>query len=198
LPYQFLLDYLGFQVNTQRTFDVMRSPPRTLTTPRLHLRPVEYADARRTAELVTPDVAANLSTWASPMSEEQAVERIRRSQDMLAKGEAVDFAITNGESSELLGWIGLATTAPGTARLGYWLGRSYRGRGVMTEAVMAFVPAAGIWLDASLIKAQTLSGNDASSALLLRAGFRREGEDAVLIERTGETVICSSFALHLS
>ena len=158
--------------------------PRSLQvrTVRLLLRPVEDTDAAATAALVTPDVAANLSTWPSPMSVAQAAAKIGRSKAMLAKREAVDLAIVDSTNDALLGWIGLACIAPATARLGYWLGGCARGRGLMNEAVTVAVPAAAAFLGAGRIVAMVLKDNAPSIAVLRATGFEFNGEELVPFE----------------
>src|SRR5262245_19729198 len=85
-------------------------------TPRLTLRPVEHNDAAPTALLVTPDVAANLSTWPSPMSVEQTLAKIREAEHQAAGRTALDCAIIERSTGALLGWIGLGLTEGRDAR----------------------------------------------------------------------------------
>jgi len=153
-----------------------------MRTARLSLRPVEEMDAAATAALVTPDVAANLSTWPSPMSAAQATAKIERSRAMLNTREAVDLAILDRNDGALLGWIGLARVAPATARLGYWLGGGARDRGMMKEAVTVAVPAAATFLDAGRIVAMVLKDNAPSIAVLRATGFEFNGEELVPFE----------------
>ena len=164
-----------------------------LQTDRLVMRPVEDADAAATAALVTPDVAANLSTWPSPMSVAQAAAKIARSKTMLATREALDLAIVDRSGGTLLGWIGLALIAPGTARVGYWLGGSARGRGLMKEAVIVVVPAAAPFLDAERIIGLVLKDNAPSIAVLQAAGFQFHGEELVPFEIARTSRLCLRF-----
>ena len=164
-----------------------------LTTQRLVLRPVAIDDAPATAPLVTPDVAANLSTWPSPMSLEQVIDRIRKSEQARAERTAIDFAIIRRFDRELLGWIGLAVTAEQTARLGYWLGTEHRGRGLAREAAAVAVPAGAAFLGVRLIKAQVLTGNRASIALLEAIGFSLKDEEDVLMETRNRSERCLTY-----
>src|SRR5512132_2451886 len=92
-----------------------------VNSPRLLLRPVEDEDAAPTAKLVSPDVASQLSTWRSPMTEEEALDRIRTSQKLLSQRKAVNFAIVQKADGTLLGWIGLWLVSDRLARIGYWI-----------------------------------------------------------------------------
>jgi RimJ/RimL family protein N-acetyltransferase len=166
-----------------------------LRTARLVIRPVEDADAAATAALVTPDVAANLSTWPSPMSLAQASARISLSKTMLAARDAVDFAIVGRDRGELLGWIGLARLEGGNARLGYWLGTAFRGRGLMKEAARTAVPAGAALLRADRIIALVLKANAPSIAVLHATGFHPAGEERVRLEVARTSRLCLRFEL---
>jgi RimJ/RimL family protein N-acetyltransferase len=167
-----------------------------LRTTRLLLRPVVEADAQATAALVTPDVAANLSTWPSPMSAEQALERIRQAQDKLARRQGVDFAIVDAAEGSLLGWIGLACTDAGRARLGYWLGTAYRNRGIAKEAAAAALPASAAFLGVALVEAHVLTGNAPSIAVLESVGFTYAGEQRLMLESAGIEAACLHYVHH--
>jgi len=171
--------------------------PRSLRLPtaRLVLRPVEDADAAATAALVTPDVAANLSTWASPMSVAQASDRIARAKRMLETRDAVDFAIADRAHDALLGWIGLARVEGGRARLGYWLGTAFRGRGLMKEAAAAAVPAGAALLGVERVIALVLKSNEPSISVLRATGFHSAGQKRVRFEVAQVSRLCLRFEL---
>jgi RimJ/RimL family protein N-acetyltransferase len=169
-----------------------------VSTARLLLRPVEDGDAAATAALVTPDVAANLSTWPSPMSEAQALERIALARKMLAERAAVDAAIVRRSDSRLLGWIGLLREAPRSARLGYWIGRPFRNQGYMKEASAAFIPMAASYLAIDSIEALALVGNAASTAVLESLDFATAGERLAFMETCGQQELCLVYRLDLS
>ena len=167
--------------------------PLRLSTARLVLRPVEEADAVATAALVTPDVAANLSTWPSPMSETEASQRIDNSQRDLAARRAIDFAIVDRSSALLLGWIGLRLIDSGLARLGYWLGAEHRGHGLMKEAAAEAVPIGAAFLEVERVRAFVLKNNAASIAVLQAVGFRMTGEEDVFLETSRKSQSCFRF-----
>ena len=62
-----------------------------------------------------------------------------------------------------------------TAEIGYWVGRSHWGRGVMTEAVRAATTYAFATLALDRVFAVPFVENVASSRVLERAGYVREG-----------------------
>jgi RimJ/RimL family protein N-acetyltransferase len=164
-----------------------------MMTPRLKLRPVEEADAAATAALVTPDVAANLSTWSSPMSTADAAVRIEDAQAKLEARDAIDFGIVSRDDGALLGWIGLARGEADGARLGYWLGTRFRGCGLMKEAASAAVPAGAALLDIKRVHALVLKTNTPSIAVLRATGFELVGEERVRFEVAQISRTCLRF-----
>ena len=62
-----------------------------------------------------------------------------------------------------------------TAELGYWLAEPLWGRGIMTAAVRAFVPACLAAFDLDRMFATASSKNPASARVLEKAGFTFEG-----------------------
>jgi RimJ/RimL family protein N-acetyltransferase len=86
------------------------------------------------------------------------------------------FAIAT--SSEAIGGIGLRLGADvhrKTAELGYWLGEEFWGKGIMSQAVAAFVPQAFEMFDLHRICAEPFDTNRASMRILEKAGFVYEG-----------------------
>jgi RimJ/RimL family protein N-acetyltransferase len=61
------------------------------------------------------------------------------------------------------------------AELGYWLGESFWGRGIISEAVTAFTDYAFGTFDLQRIYAEPFAINRASARVLEKAGFVCEG-----------------------
>lgn len=72
-----------------------------------------------------------------------------------------------------------------SAELGYWLGRAYWGRGIMTAAVGIFVPWAMQECRLSRVLARVTAGNLASMRLLERNGFQLEGVMRRAVQKHG-------------
>lgn len=62
-----------------------------------------------------------------------------------------------------------------TAELGYWLGESFWGRGIMTSAVAAFTDWAFHQFDLQRIYAEPFANNAGSTRVLEKAGYICEG-----------------------
>ncbi|ACQ81751.1 GCN5-related protein N-acetyltransferase [Beutenbergia cavernae DSM 12333] len=86
-----------------------------------------------------------------------------------AGGPALAFGIV--EAGRLVGAVELVPVDPPRYGLGYWLAADATGRGLATIAVRTIVGYAGASLGASDVYAGVTHGNEASAAVLRRAGF---------------------------
>ena len=104
-----------------------------------------------------------------------------RYDEFLAKSKRPDeasFLIFRAEDDAVLGSIRLSVIVRGafqSAFLGYMIGAPYLRRGYMTEALQLLLGYAFRELKLHRVEANILPGNDASLALVRRAGFQREG-----------------------
>jgi RimJ/RimL family protein N-acetyltransferase len=100
---------------------------------------------------------------------------------------AGQFAIEVG--GELAGGIGFIIGSgerAGTASLGYWLGRRYWGRGVMTEAVQSATQWAFETLRVRRVWANVMEPNIGSVRVLEKAGYVLEAKmTAAICDRRG-------------
>ena len=88
----------------------------------------------------------------------------------------VDFAIC--DASGPIGGIGFQTRTDDlrhSAALGYWLGKPFWGRGIMTTAVKAMTAYGFETLGLVRIDARVYKGNEASARVLEKAGYKLEG-----------------------
>jgi RimJ/RimL family protein N-acetyltransferase len=104
----------------------------------------------------------------SPYTEEDA-------RTFLAQTEESAFAITDRESGELLGAIGLREVDQQNAQIGYWVKREARGRGVATRALRLVSRYAINDLGAGRVQLFTEPENVPSQRVAEKAGFVREG-----------------------
>lgn len=88
--------------------------------------------------------------------------------------------------------VGGVSLHPGTdvhrhsAELGYWLGRRYWGRGLMSAIVAAFAPCAMDAFRLHRLHATVYANNPASMRVLEKAGFEREGVHKSAVVKRGE------------
>lgn len=147
-----------------------------LRTERLRLRP---PDAERdltdiVAAASDPEMARYLPTMPSPYTVADAERWVGgRVASGWAGGEEKTFVIRNGSDDTFLGVVTVRVREGGS--VGYWLARSARGRGVMTEAVRAVV----CWVHSSAgiqhLILTTHPDNTASQGVARRTGFVRAG-----------------------
>ncbi len=110
--------------------------------------------------------------FPSPYTLEDAEHWVRHCLRALP---ATDFAIEVG--GEVVGGIGVVLhddVERVSAELGFWLGEAVWGRGVMTDAVTAFVPWAFDRFTLTRIYAHVFEFNGGSARVLEKAGFVRE------------------------
>jgi RimJ/RimL family protein N-acetyltransferase len=88
--------------------------------------------------------------------------------------------------------VGGVSLHPGTdvhrhsAELGYWLGRRYWGRGLMTAVIGAFAPRAMSVFCLHRLYATVYANNPASMRVLEKVGFEREGVQKSAVVKRGE------------
>jgi RimJ/RimL family protein N-acetyltransferase len=102
---------------------------------------------------------------------------------------ATDFAIeVDGEAAGGIGVVLHDDVERVSAELGFWLGEAFWGRGVMTDAVSAFVPWAFQQFDLARIYANVFVFNVGSARVLEKAGFLREGLLRRAVIKQGEVI----------
>ena len=163
----------------------MSLPTPTIDTARLRLRPVDAADAAALYALHSN--ARVLRYWDSPpWSEPERAERFIAASGQLAEaGTGVRLAVARLSDGEFLGWGSLTRWNPDyrSAALGYCFVEAAWGHGYATEAARGLLQWAYATLDLNRVQAETDTRNAASSRVLEKLGFLREGtlrEDCVV------------------
>jgi ribosomal-protein-alanine N-acetyltransferase len=109
-----------------------------------------------------------------PMQEEEFIAFLKRCR----KPDCACYLICRAEDRRIAGSINLSQIVRGgfqSAYLGYYMGAKYAGQGYMTEAVQLIVQHAFEQLKLHRLEANIQPGNQASIALVKRAGFTLEG-----------------------
>jgi ribosomal-protein-alanine N-acetyltransferase len=110
--------------------------------------------------------------FPSPYTIEDAESWVRHCDRAMP---ATDFAIeVDGEAAGGIGVVLHDDVERVSAELGFWLGEAFWGRGVMTDAVSAFVPWAFQQFELTRIYANVFAFNVGSARVLEKAGFLRE------------------------
>jgi len=124
-----------------------------------------------------------------PGLQQDSPERFR----MLLKQDRGDdhekLFIRRRDTEALAGMINLNNIVRGvfmSASLGYWVGAPHARQGVMTEALPLMLRHAFLTLGLHRVEANLMPHNEASRALVKRAGFRREGLSTRMLKIAGE------------
>ena len=147
----------------------------SLETGRLALRPLNEADARPIAGLINDQaIAAMLARVPHPYALSDA-ERFIDDQ-----GNETVFAVCLKDRDELIGCCGLTPDRAGRrAELGYWLGRSFWGRGLATECAQATIDHGFLVMHLDAIDVSCRVVNDASRGVIRKCGFHFVGSGMI-------------------
>jgi [ribosomal protein S5]-alanine N-acetyltransferase len=149
-----------------------------LTLSKSTIRSFRATDAQSITEHIgSYSIARNTSLIPHPYT-------LKNAEDFLtlvsSQQPETQFAITLDDLA--IGGIGLQFGNPKrtgvsryNAKLGYWLGETFWGNGIMTEAVIALTDWAFDNLDLIRIQAAVYARNAASARVLIKAGFQLEG-----------------------
>ena len=162
-----------------------RLPTPTLSTDRLHLRPVSEADADALYALHSS--ASVLRYWDSPpwIDPARAARFVAASRQMAEDGSGARLVVERRSDGAFLGWCGLSRWNPDfrSAAITYILGEAAWGQGYATEAARALLGWAFETLDLNRVQAEADTRNVASARVLEKLGFVHEGtlrEDCIV------------------
>ncbi|MCJ2008958.1 GNAT family N-acetyltransferase [Methylobacterium sp. J-092] len=132
------------------------------------------AIVRRAGDRSVAEMTARIRHPIDRMETETFVLEARRCN---AAGEGLAMAVSlRSDPDGLVGFVGIrADAATEGARLGYWLGRPFWGRGLATEAAEAMVHAYFAYAGGSVLSADARVENPASRRVLEKVGFVRTG-----------------------
>jgi [ribosomal protein S5]-alanine N-acetyltransferase len=165
-------------------FGFLHAKPYTvrLDGPCVYLRPPERRDQKMWTELRKMS-RVFLEPWEpawppDATSRSAYRRRLTRLDEDWKEERACAFFILNRTSDDLLGGITVSNVRRGVAQsasIGYWIGEPHARLGYMFEAVQLTLNFCFETLNLHRVEAACLPSNDASSALLLKSGFKEEG-----------------------
>jgi len=170
--------------------DLTRDDVFRIETARLWLRWPRAVDARDFVRLaVDPQVVKQVTGQNAPLAARAADEFVRAARRANVEGGGIILALSpRHDPSALIGMAGLQTTGEGRMlALSYWLGRPYRGQGLMREAIEALVDMAFVLTDAQEIKTSlSRETPEAAARVLASCGFPpADGDGQARITRSG-------------
>jgi ribosomal-protein-alanine N-acetyltransferase len=153
-----------------------------LESTRTYLRLAQRSDWRAWVEL-RKQSREFLTPWEplwrdNALSRAQFLRRVRVQRAEARAGNGFGFLLFRTSDERLLGGITISNVRRGVAQsasLGYWIGAVHTRKGYMTEALDRLLTFSFLDLGLNRVEAACLPHNDASKALLLKAGFRQEG-----------------------
>lgn len=109
------------------------------------------------------------------LAEEDTLIFIRASLEQFSSNEGFAAGIWNG--AEFMGVIGTRRIdwLNRKVEVGYWIGREFQGRGIMTEACRTVVDHLLRELELNRVEIQCATGNAKSAAIPRKLGFKLEG-----------------------
>ena len=145
-----------------------------LVTERLILRPLAASDAPRLQRLGDDfEVARMLTSCPHPYRLADAEELVRRGREADPEREAMFAIELPGEGA--IGTIGFDPDEVLADEVGYWIGRPYWGRGLVSEALAAGLAWVRNQWGRRCITARHFVDNAASARVLAKAGFLYTG-----------------------
>jgi len=144
----------------------MSSKP--VQTKNLNLVPRTLEEVRAMVEAMTPSEKAELSAdWL-------ALLRASTSADPWTHG----FSLVHRDSDTVVGMCGFKgpPAADGVVEIAYGVSPEYRGKGYATEAAQSLTDYAIRSGKVRVVRAHTLPEPNASTRILTKCGFRRNGE----------------------
>ncbi len=140
------------------------------------LRPYRKGDAADVVENINDEkVSRFLSIVPYPYTTKDANYWIKKclKEGKEKKKTAVRFAIEIG--GKVVGAIDLSNIHGHKAEIGYWLGRKYWNKGIMTESIKLITKFGFGILNLKRIYAPVFTGNGSSARVLEKNGYKREG-----------------------
>lgn len=150
-------------------------------TPRLILRALAKTDLPRVAELLNDwEVVRWLIQVPHPYNRHDAEEFYQRMAKTYERGAPEYFLLQQKSDGAQIGAIGLhpsreANPKPGELVIGYWLGRSFWGQGLMSEAIRPVIDIAFQRPRTDVVTSTTDPANQVSQNVLRKVGFRYLG-----------------------
>ncbi len=165
----------------------LRNPPWTGSPPtlkgrRVYLRAPQLSDWAEWARLRAAS-REFLTPWEPTWLEDELTKnayrrRLRRYARDARDGVGYAFFIFTRNDDRLVGGITLSNIRRGVTQscsMGYWMGQQFAGKGLMQDGVTASLPFVFDELGLHRLEAACLPHNQASTTVLLKTGFQKEG-----------------------
>ncbi len=144
---------------------------------KINLRPVTKHDAQSIYQYARDKEISRYTFIPYPYKLEDALHFIRHTQIAARKGTEFNLGIESKVTGQIIGMIGLMYVSKKhqRAEIGYWVAKSFWGKGHATEAIRLMLRYAFDQLGLVRIVAGVLHPNAASARVLEKVGFLLEG-----------------------
>ena len=165
----------------------MAAPPQAgLSSQRLSLEFATESDAAETAAAMTPNVARWLVTWPSPLTEDEALDRIRACRREVASGEAVHFVLRAQADHAFVGWTSAWHEPPQDEwQFGFWIAEALQGQGYAFEAASTVLDYVVHRIRPRALGTTVHPDNVRSIAILKKLGMTQVGETSRMTAYSG-------------
>ncbi len=146
---------------------------------RIKLRRLKLSDAKDIYENIKDEeVIRWLLRIPHPYRLEDAIKFIRGTHYRIRKGKGYAFGILLKETDRVIGVVDIFNVdwESRNADIGYWLGKKYWNKGLMSEAIRLILRFAFEELKLHKISATIFEDNVASRRVLEKVGFKLEGK----------------------
>ena len=163
----------------------------TLKTDRLVLRPITVEDVDVVYPYMNDPEISRYMSWNAHSNRDETHAVLERLEAETRSGKAYTWAIVR--ASEFCGIISLISILRthraltyDRAELAYWLGREFRGQGIMTEAASRVIDFAFNRLGLHRLTVSHVTENAASESLITRLNFTYIGEEREAFQKAGK------------
>ena len=177
--------------------DLLRDDVFRLETRRLWLRWPRAADAALIASLAGERAVAEMTAnIPHPYPPGAAAEFVLKARAGNSSGCTLALALTSkARPTEMIGVISLHRRGDEQPNLGYWLGKPFWSKGLMSEAAQAFLAMVFSLTDLAEIHGCARQDNAASLRVLAKCGFRPVGPGVEFAPARGGSVPVERFLL---
>ncbi|MEK6908555.1 MAG: GNAT family N-acetyltransferase [Nanoarchaeota archaeon] len=150
-----------------------------IETKRLILKQVSEGDSLEIAKIGNDrEISYFTYYWPYPLTESKVNKILREiEKEWKEKKTVIMFKIQLKDNGNIIGVIDIfdINKTDKNAKVGYWLGKDYRGNGYALEALKEAIDFSFNKLKLEKLFADTLTNNISSNKLLKKAGFRKIG-----------------------
>ena len=162
-----------------------------LSTERLTIKKLRGLDKARLIELIgDPRVSETLGNVPYPYTDEDA-------EYWIGVVHSNEFNFNIFHDGLLIGGVGLTPQGGDSSELGYWLGFDYWGKGYATEVCHALLGHASVKACFRQVRANVYEGNNASSKVLEKVGFKQIGTGEVFSLSKQKNIPCLHYEYRL-